>query len=362
MLDESLPQTTADRFIFGLQQRKWKDWDILQFTISIRRSHDYALTENLRLKHWGETFNEEYATDHNKYFTTAEKTMNRINSTLSGIRKAVTKLCYSSRKQLPADAEAPTVFERSPLMKGDYSPDLFGLDSYGQSVQKLYQELISYLKTAEENVALCLEVIDRENYIRQHPEECIEVHDKCYDITLNHSQRIIQRLKDSDANIDNDIVKALENAEDAQKSIVELFHMLNVEEWNDYVICRATVEAKRAGLTPIELKLWGKENAAQVIRVRKLLDHLDELEMDKIKRKEALSGYFVMRLLFWCKIKDNSQHRLLLDYITQHYNGYIVKMGAVKAEKTKIAHITNEENNKQQQEFDSKIDKFLSRI
>ena len=29
MLDDSLPQASVDRFVFGLQQRKWKEWDIL---------------------------------------------------------------------------------------------------------------------------------------------------------------------------------------------------------------------------------------------------------------------------------------------------------------------------------------------
>ena len=84
MLDDSLPQASVDRFVFGLQQRKWKEWDILQFTASVRTSHTYAIMENGRLKAWKGTFNEEYATDHNTYFTTAERSMNRIRCTLSG--------------------------------------------------------------------------------------------------------------------------------------------------------------------------------------------------------------------------------------------------------------------------------------
>ena len=28
MLDDSLPQASVDRFVFGLQQRKWKEWDV----------------------------------------------------------------------------------------------------------------------------------------------------------------------------------------------------------------------------------------------------------------------------------------------------------------------------------------------
>ena len=362
MLDDSLSQASVDRFVYGLQQRKWKEWDIIQFTATIRNSHTYAIMENGRLKDWKGTFNEEYATDHNTYFTTAERSMNRIRCTLSGIKKAVTKLCYTSKKQLPADADIPTVYERSPLMNGQYSPDLFGLGAYGQSVKRLYEELVSYLETASENVDLCLEVIERENYMRQHPEEIVEVHDKCYRATFSHSQSIIKRFLNAGMNMDNDIVKAIEDADDAQKQIAELFHMLNVDQWNDYVICRATTEAQNIGLAKDELFLWGRERRDQVLRVRKLLQHLDELEMKKVKKGNALSGYFLMRLFIWCDINDDRQHGVLRDYIARNYNGIVVKIGAVNAEKRKCLLLDNSENRRQQADFNTAIDDFLNRF
>ncbi len=362
MLDDSLPQASVDRFVFGLQQRKWKDWDILQFTISVRNSHNFAIVENARLKAWKDTFNDEYATDHNTYFTTAERTMNRIRCTLSGIKKTVTKFCYSSKKQLPADAETPTVYDRSPLLNGHYSPDLFGLDAYGQSVKSLYNELVNYLNTASENIELCLEVIERENYMRQHPEEIIEVHDKCYQTTFSHSQSTIRRFLNAGADMDNDIVKAMEDADDAKKTIANLFHMLNVDQWNDYVICRATSEAQNNGLTKVELFLWGRERREQVMRVRKLLQHLDELDMKKVKKGSALSGYFLMRLFSWCDVNDDRQHGVLRDYVAQNYHGIVVKMGAVNAEKRKSLQLDNSENHRQQEVFNQVIEDFLTRF
>lgn len=362
MLDDSLPQASVDRFVFGLQQRKWKEWDITQFTASVRTSHTYALMENSRLREWKNTFNEEYATDHNTYFSTAERSMNRIRCTLSGIKKAVTKLCYTSKKQLPTDADTPTVYERSPLLNGHYSPDLFGLDAYGQSVKRLYDELVDYLQTASENIELCLEVIARENYMRQHPEEIIEVHDKCYQSTFNHSRSIIKRFLNAGSNVDNDILKAMEEADDAQKKIAELFHMLNVDQWNDYVVCRATAEAQNVGLTKVELFLWGRERKDHIMRVRKLLAHLGELEMKKVKKGSALSGYFCMRLFNWCDINDDRQHGVLRDYVDKKYDGLVVKIGAVNAEKRKCLMLDNSENRRQQEAFNTAIENFLKRF
>ena len=362
MLDDSLPQTSVDRFVYGLQQRKWKEWDITQFTASVRTSHTYAILENSRLNEWKETFNEEYATDHNTYFSTAERSMNRIRCTLSGIKKAVTKLCYTSKKQLPTDVDTPTVYERSPLLNGQYSPDLFGLDAYGQSVKQLYDELINYLGTASKNVELCLEVIEREKYMHQHPEEIVEVHDKCYQVTFNHSRSIIKRFLNYGGNVDNDTLRAMEQAEDAKTMIAELFHMLNVDQWNDYVICKATTEAQNIGLTQEELFLWGRERKEHILLVRKLLKHLDELEMKKVKKGSALSGYFCMRLFNWCDINDDRQHGVLRDYVDKNYNGSVVKIGAVNAEKRKCLLLDNSENRRQQEAFNSAINHFLERF
>ena len=138
--------------------------------------------------------------------------------------------------------------------------------------------------------------------------------------------------------------------------------MLNVDQWNDYVICRATTEARNVGLTKEELFLWGKERREQVVRVRKLLRHLDELDMDKVKKGSALSGQFLMRLFSWCNIIDDRQHGVLRDYIAQNYKGIVVKMGAVNAEKRKCLQLDNSENRRQQEVFNSAIEDFLSRF
>lgn len=369
MLDESLPKATVDRFLYGLKQRNWDEPAIMVFTVSIRNSHSYALLENTRLNKWKSTFNDEYATDHNNYFSTAEAAMNRMRSTLKGIIETVFKFCYKSNKQLPADVETPLVLERTPLLKGPYSKDMFGTDLYGKTVLMLFEELISFLNTAEDNVTICLEVIERENYLRQHVEEVNEVYDRCFEETFRHNRSVIRRLKEANANIDNDIMKAIEDAEDTQRMIADLFHMLNVEEWNDYVVCKAVYDANKKGLDKKELFLWGKERTDHVMRVRTLLEHLSDLDMKIEKQKGVVGGEFLMRLFKWCNIKDNSHHSVLLEYVTDKIlsapNSRFVKVvhiGAVKAEKKKLLMIDNDERNRLQNNFNEALDAFVARF
>ena len=371
MLDNSLPQATVDRFLYGLRLRSWDEEAIMAFTVKIRNSHSYALLENTRLSKWKTTFNEEYATNHNKYFTTAESAMNRMRSTLKGITEAVIKFCYRSNKALPVDVDAPMVLERTPLLKGPYSKDMFGTDLYGKTVMLLFEELISYLNTAEDNVTICLDVIARENYLREHVDEVNEVYDKCFEDTFRNNRSVIKRLKESNANLDNDILKTIEDAEDAQQMIADLFHMLNVEEWNDYVVCKAIRDANKAGLDKKELFLWGEERKGQVMRVRTLLEHLSDLDLSgqdmKIDKQEGVvSGEFLMRLFVWCAINENSSHSVWLEYVTNKILSAsdcrftkVAQIGAIKAERNKLAIINKDETNKLQNKFNRALDAFV---
>ena len=96
--------------------------------------------------------------------------------------------------------------------------------------------------------------------------------------------------------------------------------------------------------------------------MRKLLAHLDELEMKKVKKGSALSGYFCMRLFNWCDINDDRQHGVLRDYVDKNYKGIVVKIGAVNAEKRKCLQLDNIENRRQQEDFNSAINLFLERF
>ena len=69
-----------------------------------------------------------------------------------------------------------------------------------------------------------------------------------------------------------------------------------------------------------------------------------------------------MRLFNWCDINDSSQHGVLRDYIAQNYDGIVVKMGAVNAEKRKYLKWDNSENRRLQDDFNAVIENFLSRF
>ena len=103
-------------------------------------------------------------------------------------------------------------------------------------------------------------------------------------------------------------------------------------------------------------------------RLKNVFSFRDEITLDlqaakiQTEKGKALSGYFLMRLFNWCDINDSSQHGLLRDYIAKNYHGPVVKIGAVNAEKRKYLKVDNCENRRQQDDFNTAIENFLSRF
>ena len=360
-MNELLPQSLVERFTYALENRIRNEEEVVKFLLCVRNSHSYALVENSRLKRWAPDFNKEYATDHNTYFAKSEAAMSQMRSTLEGISNALFKFCYVDKEPLPAaDGDVPALLERSPMIAGVSSPDMFGNDSYGKALKMLYDEVLAYLHTAMDNVDICISVMAEERYIRQHPEETVEVFATCQERTARQSRSVITRLMNSDEPMENSMLDALEKAENTRQLIAEMFHMLNVNEWVDFVVCKECSDARNKDLTPLERELWGKGSLPKVVRVRTLLEHLGDLEMEgKIKRGDTLSGWFVMRLMFWCQIQDESRHATLLDYITSHYKGSICRIDSVKAAKVKRSHLSNADDLDEQLSFNQAVDSFI---
>ena len=169
--------------------------------------------------------------------------------------------------------------------------------------------------------------------------------------------------KQKDENVNHDIVKAMEEAEDVKLLIAQLYHAFNHSDFNFYCACKTISDGRKAGLTPEEATLFGKDSIVKVTRIQTLLDHILELTEqrdDAIGWEGMLDGEFVMHLLFWCGW-NGSKNEALLNYVTKRCEGKIrvTKMGAVMRAKRLLAHVSNDDIARQQQTFNSEIDLFV---
>jgi len=362
-LDEKFSEIEHDRFLYCIQeQQKWDIEKVNNFIAQLRTSHLYALKELDRLKQLEPTYNKEYPTNHRRYITTAQEVVSKMSSTLSGLKKIVAEFRNKGKNKKDV-----SIMDDTSLYTGPYMQDLFGWDTYkDQSAQDLLQELNSFLEDAQECIDIAVKMIEDEIAISQDPETAYPIYLDNYYRSVSDNRLFIKMIENQRPDLDNDFVKALEQADDSKRFIASLFHSFNRERFNLNCACVAIHEGKKAELTREESLIWGRDNEVKVKRLRLLLDHILELTEnmeDVIGWEGMLKGYFVMRLLFWCGW-NGSKNEAMLNYITKCCKGVIgvVKMGAVMTERRKLARLTAKEDKAQQLAFNRQIDTFINSL
>ena len=362
-LDEKFSEIEHDRFLYCIQeQQKWDIEKVNNFIAQLRTSHLYALKELDRLKQLEPTYNKEYPTNHRRYITTAQEVVSKMSSTLSGLKKIVAEFRNKGKNKKDV-----SIMDDTSLYTGPYMQDLFGWDTYkDQSAQDLLQELNSYLEDAQECIDIAVKMIEDEIAISQDPETAYPIYLDNYYRSVSDNRLFIKMIENQRPDLDNDFVKALEQADDSKRFIASLFHSFNRERFNLNCACVAIHEGKKAELTREESLIWGRDNEVKVKRLRLLLDHILELTEnmeDVIGWEGMLKGYFVMRLLFWCGW-NGSKNEAMLNYITKRCKGVIgvVKMGAVMTERRKLTRLTAKEDKAQQLAFNRQIDTFINSL
>jgi len=362
-LDEKFSEIEHDRFLYCIQeQQKWDIEKVNNFIAQLRTSHLYALKELDRLKQLEPTYNKEYPTNHRRYITTAQEVVSKMSSTLSGLKKIVAEFRNKGKNKKDV-----SIMDDTSLYTGPYMQDLFGWDTYkDQSAQDLLQELNSFLEDAQECIDIAVKMIEDEIAISQDPETAYPIYLDNYYRSVSDNRLFIKMIENQRPDLDNDFVKALEQADDSKRFIASLFHSFNRERFNLNCACVAIHEGKKAELTREESLIWGRDNEVKVKRLRLLLGHILELTEnmeDVIGWEGMLKGYFVMRLLFWCGW-NGSKNEAMLNYITKCCKGVIgvVKMGAVMTERRKLARLTAKEDEAQQLAFNRQIDTFINSL
>lgn len=362
-LDEKFSEIDHDRFLYCIQdQQKWDIEKVNKIIAQLRTCHIYAMKELERLRKLEPIYNKEYPTNHRRYVTTAQEVVSKMSSTLSGMKKITAEFRNKGKNKKDV-----TIMDDTALFSGPYMQDAFGWDTYKEmNAQDLLKELNSFLEDANECVDIAMRMIKEEIAIRQDPDSAYPIYMNDYNRSVSDNKLLLRMIESQRPDLNNDFVKALEEAEDTKKLIASMFHTFNRDRFVLNSACVAIHEGKKAELSKEESLIWGYDNETKVKRLRLLLDHILELteNMENVIGWEGmLKGHFVMRLLFWCGW-NGSKNEAMLNYITKRCKDVIgvVKMGAVMNERRKLARLTAKEDEAQQKAFNRKIDAFINSL
>ena len=326
-LREVYSSNEVDRFTDGLKSGRINSEEkVIKFTNYIRTSDGLTQLEYSRLKRLhDEGFIEKFATNYNKRYSTCNMLMNKMRS---GISRGLNMLeGLSDKKRSYGNSKSKRkVVNSSKIGKSPYNRALWGLEQYKDSVNVLYKEIVDYKSHLNQCIDLCLYIIQQVAYIRNHPETAYEKHQKNRQEVLLNNRTVIKRFIDMNVDMENELLEKVEAWKQEKKSMeeisAELYHTLDVDEYNDWIISEEVMAARRQGITNQERALWG-DDKQQVMRCRAAYSHIDELNPEG--QKDHIGGKFLALLYKW----SNVQSHRGLDYWLTYFNDFYKSSGGV---------------------------------
>lgn len=313
----ALEQFEQDRFIAGIQARHYTKYDIEQALDMVTSYQSRMNVEARSLVRFSETFIQQFATDNNKCFETAQRYFNRIRSTLCAIKKVFQKTTPRSMVQLPEGKQQPTVFDRSPLSYGACVIDMWGLASYDECVQTLYQRLETLLTTATTILGMCHQMIENEESIRQDTQQLKSIYRESCEQLMDSVREFagflgtVQQLPETELN------RRKQKARSMDEFLKKEYHNVAKQEFKQYVFLEAMRQGKNEGLTEEETYLFHDDHE-RVRQVRRAIEHFDEMDVEGQQGK--LDSTRMVYFLKWCGVGQAKEKRLY-KYFCDTYKG-----------------------------------------
>ena len=357
----------VDRFIDGLESGRINNEEkVIEFTNFIRISDGLAQLEYSRLKRLqDEGFIEKFATNCNNRYSTCNMLMNKMRSGISRGLQMLEKLCEKKRSRGNSKSKRK-VIDSSKMGNSPYNSTFWGLEYHIESVRTLYNEILSYKNHLNDCIELCLYMIEQVAYVRKNPPTAYEKHQKNRQEVLMNNRSVIKRFIDMKADMKNDLMERVEEWRQQKKSMEEisamLYHTLDENEYNDWIISEEVMAARRQGITNQERALWG-DNKQQVMRCRAAYSHIDELNPEG--QKDHIGGKFLALLHKWSNVQPTRGLDYWLTYFTDFYKnsgGLLtpVKIGAVKRGNAQLLRTKKEEVDDFNKTMDALVNKYMT--
>ena len=313
----ALDQFEKDRFLAGLQARHYTKYDIEQALEMVGIYQHRMNMEAHALRRFSEDFIRQFATDNNKCFEAAERLFNRIRSTLCALKKVFRKTTPRSMAQLPEEVAQPTVWERSALSYGPCVADIFGLASYDDDVNALYQQLDVLLTTATSTLTLCHEMIEKEVMVREDKAQLKLIYDESCSQLMSSVREYAEFMGVREELPEAEMDRRRQKAHSLDDFLRKEYHVATKREFKRFVWLEAVRQGRSEGLTEEETYLW-RDDSQRVEQIRWAIKHFDEMDVEGQEGK--LDSTSMVYFLRWCDVEQTKEKRLY-KYFCDTYKG-----------------------------------------
>lgn len=301
------------RFIAGIQSRGFTEYKIQQLICFVRERLNMTRRELIRLSEIALTYNKMWATDDNNCFRDAEKLFRKIRSTLKGTKILYKKFTPICRKNVPGRDFRPSVFVKSTLAYAECGRDLYGLDSYPDSVSTLYSEMGAYFSNVVAVLVICHQELTKEAQISSNAELCLQLLNEQCKTIVGDMKDVIGMLSKETAE-QNDLLKRSKKTGSLKAFAQEGFHKYNIESVTRYATSRAVENGAAYGLDDIEA-LYFVNNPEKGLKAKEIMSSFDDYA-DK-GRGTKMDTTAIAEFVCWTGLSLAKGYR----YFTSTYKG-----------------------------------------
>ena len=318
MVLSALDELSEERFIEGIIVRRYDEDDVRMMTEMVHTYQGRVNIESISLTRFSRTFIREFATNNNECYKTAEVFFGKIRSTVAGLKKVFHKTTPIDRRTLPEGADAPSVFEKSSLVNKEFTPDMYGLESYPRYVKEFYDALETLFASAANTLALCQFMIMEEEETRNDVVQLRQIFkESCEE--FSSTVKMASMFQTAAQELPENKMDDLKQKTGANDDIFlkKAYHMYDKDTLCGYIMINTIRQARNNGLTPLESFFWPK-NTHKALVVRKVIDNFD-LVHGVEGQKGKLSPHVVLEFLKWCDVQECMEKRLFQELFLPKY-------------------------------------------
>ncbi len=261
------------RFIEGIQRRGFTEAKIQQLICIVRERLNMTRRELIRLSEVALTYNKLWATDDNNCFRNADVLFRKIRSTLKGTKILYKKFTPICRKNVPGRDFHPSVFVKSTLAYAECGRDMYGLDSYPDSVVTLYAEMGAYFANVAAVLLICHQELTKEAMISKDADLCLQLLNEQCKTIVTDMKNVISMIS-KDAASQDELVKKSKKKGSLKAFAQEGFHKYNIASVTRYATSRAVENGAEYGLNDIEA-LYFVNNPEKGRKAKEIMTNFD---------------------------------------------------------------------------------------
>ena len=308
-------------------------------TLNLVRMYQARLNiESMDLVEFSNNFIEEYATDHNECFRIAEKLVRRIGTTITGSMKIFRKFCPVVRRKLDSVGNIVPTLDYSRLTFRQFYGQMFGVEVYIDLVKTLLHELATFFYHLLSVLALCKDMIRKEEEVRGDYERLKTIFEKSCDELLHNVRKVNETFGQVQLISDKELEERRKNARPMSEWLVDDYHAHN-RQWlmrEGYI--RRLVSGRLFGLDDIASNLWARnpEWGRHICALIPILDTLGiPFKKSKKAKEQKKKGTFNAREMAYLlkysavsylgddgkTVVDEANERQFYNYLQKNYRG-----------------------------------------